>query len=95
MDNRRRPDEPADAEVAAVLAALEQVTLTLSFDPDDPASIEAALGEMDARIDAAIAPFHGHPFVEAVARQIKDECRYRVLEQIATGAAAGSSRTLH
>ncbi|MEM5386793.1 hypothetical protein VSR68_24820 [Paraburkholderia phymatum] len=95
MDYRAWPDDPADAEAAAALAALEQVTLTLSFDPDDRASIEAALGELDARIDAAIAPFRGHPFVEAVARQIKDECRYRVLEQIVTGAAAGSGRTLH
>ncbi|MEM5439958.1 hypothetical protein [Paraburkholderia diazotrophica] len=94
MDHRRRPDEQTDAEAASALAALKQVTLTLSFDPGDPDSIEAALRELDARIDAAVAPFRGHPFVEAVANQIKDECRERVLQQIATGAAAGSGRKL-
>jgi hypothetical protein len=95
VDNGRLPDDPTDAGVAAALAALGRVELTLSFDAEDPVNIEAAPGELDARIDAAIVPFRGHAFVENVARQIKTECRERVLQQIVGRAAASSRHTLN
>jgi hypothetical protein len=34
VDEGQQPDDPPDDGVAAALAALEQVELTLSFDPD-------------------------------------------------------------
>jgi hypothetical protein len=80
---------------AEALNALRQVTITLSFDRDNPASIEAAISDFDAQIDAVVAPFRGNAFIEEVARQIKSECRDSLLQRIAEREADDPGRTLH
>lgn len=84
-----------DDLAADALDALGQVTITLSFDRDNPASIETAICEFNARIDAAVTPFRGIAFIEEVARQIKSECRDRLLQRIAQRDADDPGRTLH
>ncbi|WP_144157961.1 hypothetical protein [Paraburkholderia sp. BCC1885] len=84
-----------DARAADALDALWQVTITLSFDRDNPASIEAAICKFNAQIDAAITPFRGIAFIEEVARQIKIECRDSLLQRIALRDADDPGRTLH
>jgi hypothetical protein len=96
-DEPTGPDSSGEpGEVAAqALVALRQLTIRLSFDRDDPASVEAAIREFDARIDAVVAPFRGHAFIEEVARQIKSECRDSLLPHIAGREADNPGRTLH
>jgi hypothetical protein len=91
------PDGIGESEDAATeaLDALRQVTITLSFDRDDPVSIEAAIRDFDAQIDAVVAPFRGNAFIEEVARQIKSECRDSLLQRIAELDADDPGRTLH
>ncbi|SDH31780.1 hypothetical protein [Paraburkholderia phenazinium] len=74
--------EPDDL-AADALDALRQVTIALSFDRDNPASIEAAIREFNSRIDAVVTPFRGNAFIEEVAWQIKSECRDSLLQHIA------------
>jgi hypothetical protein len=96
-DDRTRTDsygEPDDV-AADALDALRQVTISLSFDSDDPASIEAAIREFDACIDAVVVPFRGNAFIEEVARQIKSECRDSLLQHITARGADDRGRTLH
>lgn len=77
------------------LDALGQLKIALDFDRDNPASIEAAIREFDAKIDAVVAPFRGNALIEEVARQIKSECRESLLQYIAGRGTDDPSRTLH
>ncbi|WP_144156141.1 hypothetical protein [Paraburkholderia sp. BCC1885] len=86
--------EPDD-RAADALDALRQLTITLSFDRDNPASIEAAIRELDTRIDATVTPFRGNAFIEEAARQIKRECRDHLLLHIAKRDADDPGRMLH
>jgi hypothetical protein len=90
-DSYGEPDDLA----ADALDALRQVTIALSFDCDNPASVEAAIREFDVRIDVVVAPFRGNAFIEEVARQIKSECRDSLLRHIAKRDADDPGRTLH
>jgi hypothetical protein len=43
----------------------------LKFEPNDQGSIEAALRQLDAAIDAKVRPYRGNPLVEAVAKGLR------------------------
>ncbi|OTP77281.1 hypothetical protein PAMC26577_08465 [Caballeronia sordidicola] len=82
-------------EASAGLKALEEEVIRTQFDPDDPASVQAAIDHVEHTIDAKIAPFRGNRLVEEAAEQIKAECRANILQQVADHDTDRGSRTLH
>jgi hypothetical protein len=82
-------------EAAEGLKALEDEVITAEFDPDDPASVEAAIAHVDAVIDAKIARFRGNRLVEEAADAIKAECRANIFQQITDRDVDRGTRTLH
>jgi len=65
-------------EAAEGLKALEDEVITAGFDPDDPASVDAAIRHIDDTIDAKVAKFRGNRLVEEAADAIKAECRANI-----------------
>jgi hypothetical protein len=63
------------AELTAVVGSLENWEMDLSFDPADPASVEAASAAMEEAIDGQAYRFPGNDPVMDLADQMKE--RYR------------------
>jgi hypothetical protein len=82
-------------EASEGLKALEEEVITTQFDPDDPASVQAAIDHVENAIDMKIAPYRGNRLVEEAADQIKEECRTNILQQVADHDTHRGSRTLH
>ena len=54
---------------------------TVSFDPDDPESIEAAMRQIDALIDERLGDYLQNPIIGPLAEGMKEKYREAVLEQ--------------
>lgn len=75
-----------DAQQA--LEGLDGDLCTLRFDPHDPASIEAAIAEMEQTIDARVGRFAGNPIVAPLVAGAKDHFRQTILDKAAASRAA-------
>jgi hypothetical protein len=82
-------------EAAEGLKALEDEVITAEFDPNDPASVDAAIRHIDNTIDAKVARFLGNRLVEEAAHATKAECRANILLQAADRDTDRGTRTLH
>lgn len=51
----------------------------VNFDPDDPASIEAAIQQVEAMIDAKIELWAGNPLIAQVADGMKEQYRDAII----------------
>lgn len=80
MDELARFGEEVDGELA-----------TLSFDPHDPVSIEAAISEMEAAIDEKAVSYEGNEMVSDLVEQIKDNLRDQILEKAAAARLEGNT----
>lgn len=82
------------AEAGEGLKALQDEVIEAGFDPDDPASVQAAIEHVEAKVDAKVEPYRGNRLVVEAAEQIKVECRANILAQVEAHAGHGP-RTLH
>jgi hypothetical protein len=67
------------AELADFARWLEDWEMELSFDPDDPTSVEAAITAMEEAVDSQALRFPGNDPVMNLAEQIKEQYRHAVL----------------
>lgn len=72
MDELAKFAEEVDGELA-----------TVSFDPTDPSSIEAAISEMEGAIDQKTIPYAGNDMVSDLVQQMKENLRDQILEKAA------------
>jgi hypothetical protein len=56
-------------EASQAFQALDGELATLRYNPNDPGSIEGAMREMEAAVDAKVAPYAGNALVESVAQR--------------------------
>ncbi len=70
-------------EAGRAFQALDGDVATLSFNPDDPASIDRAIHDMEAAVDSKAAPYSGNSLVESVVEQLKENYRSALLERAA------------
>ena len=75
------------AEAGEGLKALQDEVIEAGFDPDDPASVQAAIQHVENTIDAKVARFRGNALVRDAADQIKAECRANILRQVEAACA--------
>jgi hypothetical protein len=54
---------------------------TVNFDPHDPASIEAAIRDIESTIDERLGPYATNPFVAPILEQTKEHCRSEIIEK--------------
>ena len=83
------------AEAGEGLKGLQDEVIETGFDPDDSASVQAAIQHVDDTIDAKVARFRGNALVREAADQIKAECRANILQQVEAVRANRGTRTLH
>jgi len=61
---------------------------SVSFDPHDPASIEAAIQEVERLIDERLGSYASNPIVGPLAEGMKDQYRQGIIDK-ATAARIG------
>lgn len=79
----------SDAQKA--LEMLDGELGTVSFDPNDPASIEAAIQSVETIIDDRLGPFASNPIVAPLAEQMKEKYREAIIERAAEARLKGSA----
>jgi hypothetical protein len=72
-------------EAQRALQALDGTIATLRFKPNDPESVQEAIRQMEASVDAKVAPYRGNALVETVTEKSKDAYRAKILEMAAGG----------
>lgn len=78
-----------DAQKA--LEALDGELGTVSFNPDDPASIEAAIQSVETIIDDRIGLFASNPIIAPLAEQMKEKYREAIIDRAAEARLKGSA----
>lgn len=79
LDNLSR--QLTDAQKA--LDALDGELGTVSFNPDDPASIEAAIQSVETIIDERLGPYSSNPIIAPLAEEMKEKYREAIIERAA------------
>lgn len=72
LDDARKAFATLDGDIAQV-----------KFDPNDPASIEAAIQTMETAIDEKCGKYLGNPLVSNLVAQMKDTYRTEIIEKAA------------
>lgn len=70
-----------DAQKA--LSELDGDLAQVSFDPEDPASIERAIQQVETAIDEKIEPYSRNEIVVSIAEELKENARETILERAA------------
>lgn len=70
-----------DAQKA--LSELDGELGTVNFTPDDPASIEAAIRQIEDIIDERVGQYASNPFVAPLIDGLKEQYREGIIEQAA------------
>jgi hypothetical protein len=71
------------SEVAKAAESLDGEIGTVSFNPRDPASVEAAVAQMEQAIDAKLGSFMGNEVVEGIATDLKNRYQQEIYDRAA------------
>ena len=71
------------AEAQTALAAVNGELGTLTFNPEDPASIEGAIAESERLVDERLGKYAENTIVGPLIQQMKDAFRAAVVEKAA------------
>lgn len=72
------------------LETLDSELGTVSFDPNDPASIEAAIQSVEAVIDERLGPYASNPIIAPLAEEMKEKYREAIIDRAAGARLNGS-----
>jgi hypothetical protein len=70
-------------EMAEFAKELDGDICKVSFDPDDPSSIDRAVVAMESAIDAKAATYRSNDWIDNVVTKAKESFRARILEKAA------------
>jgi len=76
-----------DAQKA--LAALGSELGTVKFNPQDPASIEAAIKQIESTIDDRLGAYASNPIIGPLAEQMKEKYRQEIIDRAAAARLSG------
>jgi len=68
-------------EAQRAMESLNGTITTLRFNPDDPNSVQEAIRQMEAAVDAKVAPYGHNPLVSKLAQMAKENFRKGILER--------------
>jgi hypothetical protein len=71
------------SEAQRALAGLDGALGTISFDPESPTSLEAAIATMEALIDEKLRGFERNPIIKDLAAATKEHWRQAILDRAA------------
>jgi hypothetical protein len=70
-------------EASSAIKALDGQLTEVTFDPQDPSSVERAIFEVEAAIDAKVGSYRGNSIVDAWVAEIKEKYRQELLDRAA------------
>ncbi len=70
--------------------SLDGTIATLKFDPNDRASVEAAIREMERAIESKVGSYRSNALVQQVAKGLKEKYRAAILERAAKSPTRNS-----
>jgi hypothetical protein len=70
-------------EAKKALAAVDGELGAVNFNPHDPASIEAAVQEVERMIDERLGSYAANPIVAPIVEQMKESYRAEIIERAA------------
>ena len=76
-------------EAQEALSNLDGELTSVKFDPAEPASIEAAIQEMERVIDERVGRHADNPIVASLVESTKETFRQAILDKAAAARAAG------
>lgn len=71
------------ADAQKTLQGIDGELGSVSFDPSDPGSVEAAMHQVDAMIDEKLGSYSTNPLIGPLAEQMKESYRQQLLERAA------------
>jgi hypothetical protein len=84
LQELQRKLEDAQRALAAIDGEIGQIR----FNPNDPASIEATIRNIEATIDSKVAPYGNNEIVKTFVNGVKEKYRAKILEIAKTKAEA-------
>lgn len=79
------------AEAQRAFSEIDGELGSVSFDPNDPASIEHAIKNMEALIDARLGRYESNPLVAPIAEQMKQSYRQDLIDKASAARLKGSN----
>ena len=79
------------AETQTALEAVNGELGTLSFNPEDPESVEAAIAESERLVDERLGQYADNAIVGSLIVQMKDSFRAAVIERAAEARLKGEA----
>ncbi len=70
-------------ELEQAAAALDGDIAKVSFDPQDPQSIDLAIQQMETAIDERVGDYQNNDMVQVIAEELKEQARNAILERAA------------
>ncbi len=70
-------------EASKAFQSLDGEVARVAFDPNDQASVHAAIQYVEAVIDQKLAPYRGNVMVESVGGQLKEKYHDAILQRAA------------
>lgn len=80
-------------EAQKALASIDGDLGEVRFSPDDPASIERAIQDVEAMIDERLSAYATNPIVGPLAEEMKEQYREAIVARAAEARSAGDSTT--
>lgn len=77
-------------EAEWALKGLDGTFGKVSFDPTDPASIEAAIIQVEAMIDERLGSYSDNPIIGPMIGQLKEKYREGIVDKAAEARTKGS-----
>ena len=79
-------------EAQAALASLDGELGTVSFDPNDPASIECAIQSVFAIVDERVQAYSENSIVASLAENMKESYRNAIIAKAAESRSQGGDQ---
>lgn len=80
-------------DAAAAIKSLDGDIAKVSFNPNDPSSVEAAVVEMEQTIDTKVAPYRGNKIVESLISKTKEKFRQAIYDRAAKARTESGKET--
>ena len=77
-------------EAQRAIEALDGEIGTVNFDPNDPASIEAAIQSVESMIDERLVQYTSNPIIAPLAASLKEKYREAIVDRAAEARLKGS-----
>ena len=82
--------ELEDAQKA--MAVLDGELATVKFDPHDPASIEAAIQQIETTVDERLGAYASNSIIGPLAEKMKESYRQGIIDQAAAARLSGDEK---